>query len=65
MRPESTIKLSVRMPPTADTTQASEILKKKLEENPPYGAQVSFEVLGAMGGWKAPDNKEWLNNSIN
>jgi hypothetical protein len=53
------------MPPTADTTKGAELLKKILEENPPYGAQVSFNVVGAMGGWKAPDNKEWLNNTVN
>lgn len=64
LRPETTLKLSIRMPPTADTTSASELIKKKLEENPPYGASVSFKVVGAMGGWKAPKNKEWLDQSI-
>lgn len=53
------------MPPTADTTKGAELLKKILEENPPYGAQVTFNVVGAMGGWKAPDNKEWLDKTIN
>jgi len=37
MRPETTIRLSIRMPPTADCTEKSAWLKKVLEENPPYG----------------------------
>jgi len=56
LRPETVIKLSVRLPPTKNANEAAEWLKKTLESNPPYGADVKFDGVIAMSGWNAPVN---------
>jgi len=64
MRPFTSIKLSVRVPPGLNAKDAAEKLKALLEENPPYGARVSFDYDKSGSGWDAPQVSEWLNNSI-
>lgn len=64
--PEVAVKLSLRLPPTTDSARAAKALKETLERDPPYGAQVRFDVQGAgMGGWNAPAFAPWLEQSIN
>jgi acetylornithine deacetylase/succinyl-diaminopimelate desuccinylase-like protein len=58
------VKLSFRLPPTADAEQAARDVKSVLEANPPYGASVRFEVQSAMGGWSAPEVSPWLEESM-
>jgi acetylornithine deacetylase/succinyl-diaminopimelate desuccinylase-like protein len=60
LRPKTALKLSIRLPPTANGEQASVAVKKALETNPPYGAQVSFVAEKASTGWNAPETKPWL-----
>ena len=62
--PALTLKLSLRLPPTCDPTRAADALKKTLEDNPPYGAQVRFESGSAAPGWNAPAFAPWLEESI-
>jgi len=64
LRPNTTVKLSFRLPPTADAEQAARDVKSVLEANPPYGASVRFEVQSAMGGWSAPEVSPWLEESM-
>jgi len=52
--PFTTAKLSLRVPPTLDATEAGETVKALLEKDPPYGAQVEFAVEGGGTGWNAP-----------
>lgn len=59
-RPGTALKLSFRLPPTLDGEQASEVIRRALESNPPYGAQVRFEAESAATGWNAPDVAPWL-----
>jgi len=54
------LKLSLRLPPTLDSTEASALLKGILEKDPPYGAGVTFELEGAAAGWDAPRMSPWL-----
>lgn len=54
------IKLSMRIPPTCDSKSALELLKSTLENNPPFGAKVSFDIKEASSGWNAPLENEWL-----
>jgi acetylornithine deacetylase/succinyl-diaminopimelate desuccinylase-like protein len=61
--PELTFKLSLRLPPTVDPVRAQEAVRRVLEQDPPYGAQVSFES-GSMRGWNAPAFEPWLEQSI-
>ena len=64
LRPNTTVKLSFRLPPTADAEQAARDVKSVLEADPPYGASVRFEVQSAMGGWSAPEVSPWLEESM-
>jgi hypothetical protein len=57
--PYSTAKLSFRLPPTVDGEKATKAIRKTLEENPPYGAEVEFDAEQGQGGWNAPQLAPW------
>ena len=65
LRPYTSVKLSVRLPPTMDGERASRLLKEALEKDPPYGARVEFEVEKSATGWAAPATASWLRESVN
>lgn len=54
LRPYTSVKLSLRLPPTLEGKQAGQLLKALLEKDPPNGAQVSLELEKASTGWNAP-----------
>src|SRR3989454_1196312 len=55
LRPKTSLKLSLRLPPTCDAGRAVRRLKEILEADPPYGARVTLETYGEAGnGWEAP-----------
>lgn len=60
LRPTTTFKLSLRIPPTADPEKCSEYLTKLLSKNPIHGAQVSVTADEPGGGWNAPELSPWL-----
>ena len=65
LRPRTALKLSFRMPPTADARKVTAEVKSLLEKNPPYGARVKFTSdPAAMGGWNAPSVASWLERSM-
>jgi acetylornithine deacetylase/succinyl-diaminopimelate desuccinylase-like protein len=64
LRPKTSLKLSVRTPPTLDVNAATERLKKLLESDPPYGARVRFEGEKGGTGWAAPSIAPWLEKSV-
>ena len=64
LRPKTTFKLSVRVPPTADATKASAKLKELLEKKPPYGVKVKFTGEKGADGWNAPELASWLEKSV-
>jgi acetylornithine deacetylase/succinyl-diaminopimelate desuccinylase-like protein len=64
LRPYTTLKLSFRLPPTLAPAAAATAIQRTLERDPPYGAQVSFKVESAMGGWNAPAFAPWLEQSM-
>lgn len=43
LRPYTSLKLSLRIPPTLNPDKGIKALKELLENDPPYGAQVKFE----------------------
>jgi len=63
--PFSTAKLSLRLPPTLDAEKARMAMKKALEADPPYSAQVVFDMPRGDGGWNAPALAPWLEASLN
>ncbi|PRP80632.1 peptidase M20, partial [Planoprotostelium fungivorum] len=77
MRAESSLKLSVRLPPGIDATMATEKMKEILERDPPYGAHVSFhpenpgngkclvvDAILTSSGWESPPLTPWLSESL-
>ncbi len=64
LRPFTALKLSFRLPPGVDPAKAAQAVKQTLERDPPYGANVSFDVGSAMGGWDAPPTASWLEEAI-
>jgi acetylornithine deacetylase/succinyl-diaminopimelate desuccinylase-like protein len=62
--PHSAVKLSFRLPPTADADKATALIKRTLETDPPYGAEVEFDAEHGQSGWDAPALAPWLEKSI-
>jgi acetylornithine deacetylase/succinyl-diaminopimelate desuccinylase-like protein len=60
LRPKTSLKLSLRLPPTVDGQQATQAMKRLLEANPPYNARVSFSADWGATGWNAPETAAWL-----
>jgi acetylornithine deacetylase/succinyl-diaminopimelate desuccinylase-like protein len=61
--PVTTAKLSLRLPPTLDAAKATALLKKTVEDNPPYHASIRFDAEGGQSGWDAPKTAQWLAQS--
>jgi acetylornithine deacetylase/succinyl-diaminopimelate desuccinylase-like protein len=64
LRPKTSIKLSLRLPPTLDATNIDRKLKELFESDPPYGARVVFEPEKGGAGWEAPKVAPWLEQSV-
>jgi acetylornithine deacetylase/succinyl-diaminopimelate desuccinylase-like protein len=63
--PYSVAKLSLRLPPTLNAETARTALKTALEKDPPYDADVTFDVPRGDDGWNAPTLAPWLEASLN
>ena len=61
--PFSTAKLSIRLPPTCDAKTAVQSVKRALEADAPYHAEVVFHAEGETG-WNAPPLEPWLEKSV-
>lgn len=64
LRPRTTLKLSMRLPPTVDAELATAAMKTALERDPPYGAVVRFEPDHAASGWSAAPTAPWLGRAL-
>jgi len=64
LRPYTSMKLSLRLPPTLDGKEAGDLLKQVLLADPPNGAEVSLELEKASTGWNAPVMAAWLEQAI-
>lgn len=60
LRPKTSFKLSLRLPPTVDGARATHALKRLLESDPPYNARVTFKEDFGATGWNAPPTAPWL-----
>ncbi len=65
LRPFTSIKLSMRLPPTCNAKRVSKQLEELLLNNPPNGAKISFKLDWAVDGWMAPDISPWLEKALN
>ena len=64
LRPFTSLKLSMRTPPTCDVGAASRAIKKLLESDPPYGAIVRYHEGEGAQGWNAPPLASWLDEAV-
>lgn len=64
LRPSTTLKLSLRLPPTCDAERATAAMQGVLEKKPPYGARVSFKPEKGASGWNAPATAAWLSKAL-
>lgn len=64
LRPKSTLKLSVRLPPTKAIEEAKKTLTEILTTNIPYNATATLTFGAAASGWSAPVYSPFLNDII-
>jgi acetylornithine deacetylase/succinyl-diaminopimelate desuccinylase-like protein len=64
LRPSTSVKVSLRLPPTLDAAKAGDLVKQLFEKDPPYGAKVQFDLEKASSGWNAPALSSWLERSV-
>ncbi len=64
LRPQTSLKLSLRLPPPIDGERASQHLKRLLEADPPYDANIHFDDESGATGWNAPPTQAWLGRAI-
>lgn len=64
LRPETSLRLSFRLPPTVDATVAKDALVKAVTTDVPYGASVTVHDFVTLDGWNAPSPSPWLANVL-
>jgi acetylornithine deacetylase/succinyl-diaminopimelate desuccinylase-like protein len=64
LRPRTAVKLSIRVPPTADAAAAADAVERWLTADPPYGAHVTVRRGSAEPGWHAPPDAPWLARAV-
>ena len=64
LRTETAVKLSFRLPPTADATAAVAALRARLTEDPPSGAVVEVTEDEMATGWAAAPTAPWLAEAL-
>ena len=64
LRPETTARVALRIPPTTDALRAGEQLHALLVEEPPNGASVDFKQHVPNPGWHAPLTLPTLMSSL-
>ncbi len=64
LAPRLGVKLSFRLPPTANAAKAAEAIRRTLEQNPPHAAQVRFSSGADSAGWNAPPLESWLERAV-
>ena len=64
LRPHTSLKLALRLPPLIDGEKASAALKAILEKDAPHSASVEFLTQPAGSGWNAPETEAWLDAAV-
>jgi acetylornithine deacetylase/succinyl-diaminopimelate desuccinylase-like protein len=58
--PSITVKLSFRLPPTADPHKAQGVIRRAVLTDVPFNAQVELALDAGSSGWNAPARAAWL-----
>jgi acetylornithine deacetylase/succinyl-diaminopimelate desuccinylase-like protein len=64
LRPSTSLKLSLRIPPRVEGKRVADRLKAILETDPPSRAQVRFHDVDFADGWDAPPLSPWLAKAL-
>ncbi|HJM40535.1 MAG TPA: M20/M25/M40 family metallo-hydrolase [Planctomycetota bacterium] len=64
LRPSTSVKLSFRLPPTADWSECTQKLQEVIRESAPYSAEVSFTPEKGANGWNASPLVSWLETAL-
>ena len=64
LRDSTTLALSFRLPPTADSATVLENVRKLLTTDVPYSATVEIEGTESADGWNAPEAAPWLADAL-
>ncbi|MEJ7801588.1 MAG: peptidase dimerization domain-containing protein, partial [Ilumatobacter sp.] len=64
LRPSTTLKLSLRVPPTADAAAVADELVAAITSDVPYGARVTLSGVDSAPGWNAPALAPWLETAL-
>lgn len=64
LRASTSLRLSMRLPPTVDPALAQKALEKTLLTDPPFGAKVEMLGTYSFKGWDAPAQTEWFNEIV-
>jgi acetylornithine deacetylase/succinyl-diaminopimelate desuccinylase-like protein len=64
LRPYTTAKISLRLPPTVDAAAAAAELVEVLGSDPPQGAQVQVRLEEPADGWLAPEPAPWVGAAL-
>jgi len=64
LRPYTSLKLSIRLPPSLDARDLDRKLKTLLEADPPYGVRINFDAEKGASGWEAPKTADWLGAAV-
>lgn len=64
MRPQTSLVLSMRLPPNSDARTCMAKLKEILETDAPYNAKVTFKPYESASGWNAPEIQPWLAQAV-
>ena len=65
LRPFTSLKLSLRLPPSASSEAAAAELVDLLSSDPPLQVSVSVDDVECADGWDAADLSPWLAEAIN
>jgi acetylornithine deacetylase/succinyl-diaminopimelate desuccinylase-like protein len=64
LRPSTTLKLAIRVPPTCDAGVAEAAVARALTVDPPYGARITWATEMSADGWAAPPFAPWLAEAL-
>jgi acetylornithine deacetylase/succinyl-diaminopimelate desuccinylase-like protein len=64
LRSSTTLKLSVRTPPSVDVARAQRAIVTALTTAPPSGATVTVSTTEPAQGWVAPEPARWLADAL-
>ena len=64
LRPSTSFRLSLRLPPTLDSNKAGEKLKEILVKDPPFNSKVEVNVKACGNGWNNRDLSEKVTGSL-